>query len=195
MAVMRSLMPSVPATCGGAAGQQVHDAGVFVIGLQRGTDAFVAEAHLDAVFLGIARREVVRMRIEGARVGVHQVLEHLVRGHLARRASGCARSASCSSVGGVFPVLAGERQAQTASLFTRLRHSSSSSSVVVGPGRLLTVELEGFLHRPVRFGVQQLDSAYWMRSRLRCWKRAYMRKARLHVAAVDHVVEAVLVLR
>ena len=63
----------------GAALDHVHDGDVVVDELQRGADALVVQAHLDAVLLGILRREVARMRVERARVRVHQVLEHVLR--------------------------------------------------------------------------------------------------------------------
>ena len=56
----------------------VHDGHVVVDELQRRADAVVVEAHLDAVFLGAARREIARVRIVGARVGIHEGLEHVV---------------------------------------------------------------------------------------------------------------------
>ncbi len=62
----------------GAARQHVHDRHVVVDELQRGADALVRQAHRDVVFLGIPRRQVVRMRIVDVRVRVHESLEHVV---------------------------------------------------------------------------------------------------------------------
>ena len=94
-----------------AAFDDVHDGDVVVDELQRGADALVVEAHLDAVFLGAARREVARVRIEGARVGVHQVLEHVVRRDLVD-ALQHALVALLQHVRGLRPALAGEHQRQ-----------------------------------------------------------------------------------
>ena len=63
---------------GGAAFDQVHDRHVIIDELQRGTDAFVVEAHLDLVFLAVARREIVGVRVEGPSVGVEVDLKHLL---------------------------------------------------------------------------------------------------------------------
>ena len=40
---------------GRTTGNDIDDAHVFIRVLQGGTDALIAEAHLDAVFLGVAR--------------------------------------------------------------------------------------------------------------------------------------------
>ena len=67
---------------GWAAGQNVQHSHVVIDELQRSADAFVRQAHLDFVFLGIAGREIAGMRIEDMREGVHEHFEDVIARHL-----------------------------------------------------------------------------------------------------------------
>jgi len=62
----------------GAARDDVHDLDVVVFELERRTDAVVRQAHLDSIFLALARREITRMRIHVVGHGVHERLEDVV---------------------------------------------------------------------------------------------------------------------
>ena len=95
----------------GAARQYVHDRDVVVDELQRGADALVREAHRDVVFLGVARRQVVGVRVVDVRVRVHERLEHVVRGDLLDALCD-ALVALAQDVARLGPGLAGEQQRQ-----------------------------------------------------------------------------------
>ena len=62
--------------------QDVQHGDVVIDELQRGADALVRKAHLNAVFLGVARREVARMRIEHMGERIHEHFENIVAGDL-----------------------------------------------------------------------------------------------------------------
>ena len=128
---------------GRAAFDDVHDGDVVVDELQRRADAVVVEAHLDAVFLGAARREIARVRIVGARVGIHQRLEHVVGADLVD-ALERGLVALLEQLGGFIPALAGEQQRQGVVL-----DALAPEFVELGrrcrPGRLLAIEFEGLV--------------------------------------------------
>ena len=176
---------------GRTAFDDVHDGHVVVDELQRRTDAVVVEAHLDAVFLGAARREIARVRIVGARVGIHQRLEHVVGADLVD-ALERGFVALLEQLGGFVPVLAGEQQRQRIVL-----DALAPEIVELGggrrPGRFFAIEFEGFVQRPVRFLVELRDGE------LDAFAVALLearedRERRIDVAAADHVVEAQFVL-
>ncbi len=176
---------------GRAAFDDVHDGHVVVDQLQRRADAVVVEAHLDAVFLGAARREVARVRIVGARVGIHERLEHVVGAHLVD-ALQRGLVTLLEQLRGFVPVLAGEQQRQRVVL-----DALAPELVELGgarrPGRLLAIEFEGFVQRPVRLLVELRDRVLDALA-IALLEAREDGEGRIDVAAADHVVEAQLVL-
>ena len=169
-----------------AAVDDVHDGDVVVVQLQRGTDAVVVEAHLDAVFLGGARREVARVRVEGARVGVHQVLEHVLAAHLVD-ALEHALVALAQDVGRLRPALAGEHEREGVVL-DALPPQLVHARLIGDPVRLAAVELEGLVQRPVRLGAKQRDRMVDALA-VALLEAGEDHVGRIHRAGADHVVE------
>ncbi len=69
---------NAPVDGGRAARDHVQHLDVVVLQLQRRADALVRQAHLDAVFLGLARRQVAGMRVQRASERVHKGFEHVI---------------------------------------------------------------------------------------------------------------------
>ena len=171
---------------GRAALDDVHDGDVVIVQLQRGADALVVEAHLDAVFLGGARREIARVRVEGARVGVHQVLEHVLGADLVD-ALEHALVALAQDVGRLRPALAGQHQRQGVVL-DALAPQLVHARLVGDPVGLAAVELEGLVQRPVRLGVEQRDRMVDALA-VALLEAREDQVGRIHLAGADHVVE------
>ncbi len=152
-----------------AAGQHVEHGDVVIDELQRGTDALVRQAHLNAVFLGVARREVARVRVEDMRERIHEHFEDVVAGDLLG-ALDHALVALLQDVLGLRPGLVGEHQGHGVVL-----HATAPDVVQffggLGPRRLGAVELERLIDGEVRLGLEQLHGVARRRSLLRCWKR------------------------
>ena len=142
---MRSLALQLAVLLRRTAGQDLHDRDVIVDRLQRCPDALVGEAHLDAVFLGIARREIAGVRVEHVRERVHEILEHVV-GRDLFGALGNALVALFQDVVRFGPGLVGEHQRQRVVLdalapeFVQLVGRG-------GPRRVLAIELEPLRRR------------------------------------------------
>ena len=139
----------------GAAGQDVQHGDVVVDELQRSADALVRQAHLNAVLLGIARREVAGVRVEHVRERVHEHFEDVV----ARDLLGALENALVALLQDVArfrPGLLGEHQRQ------RIVLDALAPDLVqlfgrLGPRRLLAVELERLVDGVVRLRLQQLQ--------------------------------------
>ena len=139
----------------GAAGQDVQHGDVVVDELQRGADALVRQAHLNAVLLGIARREVAGVRIEHVRERVHEHFEDVV----ARDLLGAlehALVALLQDVARLRPGLLGEHQRQRVVL-DALAPDLVQLLGRLGPRRLGAVELERLVDGEIRLGLQQLQ--------------------------------------
>ena len=189
--VMRSLIDEVARHCRGAAFDHIHDGHVIVDELQRRADAVVVEAHLNAVFLGAARREVAGMRIVGASVGIHERFEHVIGAHLVD-ALECGLVTLLEELRRFVPALAGQQQRQRVVL-DALAPEFIELGRCHGPRRLLAVEFERLVQGPVRFLVELRDGE------LHAFAVALLearedRERRVDVAAADHVVEAQFVL-
>ena len=176
---------------GRAAGDHVDDRDIVVGQLKRGADALVREAHLDVVFLGVARREIIGMRIERQHEGVHERLEHVL-GLALIHALRDVLVALAQDVGDLGPLLAGDDERQRVvlhALAPQLVHLRG----VRRPGLLLAVEVEGFVDVEVRLLLQQLDRVVHALAAA-LLKAAEDHECRLHVARLDGVVELVAVL-
>jgi hypothetical protein len=78
----------------------------------------------------------------------------------------------------------------SASFFTRLRHSSLSSAALAAQAAFLAVELESLVQIVQSGSRASWSRANFMRSRLRCWIARENRVRRLELAGAQHVVEA-----
>src|SRR5213082_1802610 len=95
------------------------------------------------------------MRIEGARVGVHQTFEYVLAGHLVD-ALEHALVALAQNLGRIRPSLAGEHQRQRIVL-DALAPQLVHGGLIDRPGGVQAVELERLVRRPVRLALEQLD--------------------------------------
>ena len=175
----------------GAAGDDVDDRDVIVGELQRCADALVGEAHLDVVFLGVARREVIRMRIERQHERVHERLEHIL-GLALVHALGHVLVALAQNVGDLGPLLArgDERQRVVLdALAPQLVHLGG----VRRPRLLLPIEVEGFVDVEIRLLREQLDRVVHALAAA-LLEAAEDHEGRLDVARLDGIVELVAVL-
>ncbi len=171
----------------GAARQDAQHRHVVVHQLQRCADALVGQAHRDAVLLAVARREVARMRVVGARVGVHERLEHVIARHLVD-ALDDALVALAQDVGSLRPGLAGEDEAQAVVLHAQppqLVHFL----VVGGPGRVLAIEVEIFAQSEVRLLAELADRVGHALA-IALAKAPEDRERRVERARLDALVEA-----
>ncbi len=139
----------------GAARQDLHDRNEVVDELQRGADALVGQAHLDAVFLGVARREIARVRIEHVRERVHEILEDVVRGDLLA-ALEHALVALAQDVARFGPGLVRQHQRERVVL-DALAPELVELVAARRPRRVLAVELEALLDREVGLVVEQRE--------------------------------------
>ena len=130
-----------------AARQDLHDGHVVVERLQRRADALVGQAHLDAVFLGVARREIARVRVEDVRERVHEDLEHVV-GRDLLAALGGALVTLLQHLARLGPGLVGQHQRDGVVLHA-LAPQLVELGAVLRPRRLAPVELEALVEREV----------------------------------------------
>jgi hypothetical protein len=152
---MRSLAFSAAVHRRGAAGQDVQHGDVVVDELQRRADALVRQAHLDAVLLGIARREVAGMRIEHVCERVHEHFEDVV----ARDLLGALQHALVALLQNVArfrPGLLGQHQRHGVVL-DALAPDLVQLFGGLGPRRLGAVELERLVDGEIGLGLQQLQ--------------------------------------
>src|SRR2546421_12620432 len=126
------------------------------------------------------------MRIEGARVGVHQTFEYVLAGHLID-ALEHALVALAQNLGRIRPSLAGEHQRQRIVLDT-LAPQLVHGGLIERPGDVRAVELERLVRRPVRLALEQLDRMlYALAVALLEAREDQVR--RIDVAGADHVTE------
>ena len=173
-----------------AAGQDFHDRHVVVDHLQRRADALVGQAHLDPVFLGIARREIAGVRVEHVRERVHEILEHVVGGDLLA-ALGGALVALGQHVAGFFPGLVGEHQRDRVVL-DALAPQLVELLAVLRPGRLAPVELETLVEREIGFLLQHGERVLHPLAAAQL-EAVEDREGRLQPSAADRVVQLIAV--
>ena len=154
--------------------------------MQRGADALVVEAHLNPVFLGVTRREIRGVRVEGACIGVHQVFEGFVSCYLIDALQN-AVVALVENRHRLGPFLAGEQQRQRV-VFYALAPQFIHFCYGAEPRRLLAIKFKTLVRRPVGFGIQQFDGI------MHPFAIAHLhtgehRIGRVDIAGADHVVE------
>ena len=131
------------------------------------------------------------MRIVGARVGIHERLEHIVGAHLVDTLER-GLVTLLEQLGGFVPGLSGEQQRQRVVL-DALAPELVELGGRRGPWRLLAVEFEGLVQRPVRLLVELRDGELDALAIALLEAREDGERG-IHIAAADHVVEAQFVL-
>src|SRR5258707_1227808 len=126
------------------------------------------------------------MRIEGARVGVHQAFEYVLAGHLVD-ALEHALVALAQNLGRIRPSLAGEHQRQGIVL-DALAPQLVHGGLIDRPRDVSAIELERLVHRPVRLALEQLDRMLQALAVAQLEAREDQVR-RIDVAGADHVAE------
>ncbi len=126
------------------------------------------------------------MRIERARVRVHQVFEHVLGGDLID-ALQHALVALVEKFRDLGPLFVRQHQRQRIvlhALTPRLVHVSRGG----GPCRVLTIELEGLVRVPIRFGLEKVERVLHTLA-VALLEAREDEERRVDVARADHVVE------
>lgn len=149
-----------------AAGHQFNHGDLFILHAQHAADAFQRQAHLDIEILGVARREIGGVRIEGLGDGIHVELKDVLAAGLARliQAVLVAFAQQFRAAAGSLPETIQGQHFVLEPLAPELVEFGGAP----GPGRVLAIDVQGFIAVKAEILAEQRLDAFAAVSPSRC---------------------------